>query len=129
VPFFTTKASGMGSIFEAHGGEISAENESEGGAIFRVILPIHRTVSLVSAGAAFFSLLWQCLLRSSTRRNRRGLRGTPPPIRAVLRPPRLRASFTFASRSDRDLRLHGRYPYKEQEHSLNWKSRWSTSRD
>jgi signal transduction histidine kinase len=46
--FFTTKKSGMGlglalarSIAEAHRGHLTAENHPEGGAIFRLTLPIH----------------------------------------------------------------------------------------
>ena len=46
-PFFTTKLTGMGmglsvsrTIVIAHGGKISAENAPEGGALFRVLLPV-----------------------------------------------------------------------------------------
>jgi PAS domain S-box-containing protein len=46
--FFSSKADGMGlglslarSISEAHGGRITAENNTSGGAIFRLILPVH----------------------------------------------------------------------------------------
>src|SRR5215475_10926827 len=46
-PFFTTKANGMGlglaishNIIEAHGGHIRAENNPDGGATFRITLPI-----------------------------------------------------------------------------------------
>jgi two-component system sensor kinase FixL len=47
-PFFTTKPSGMGmglavslTIITAHGGKLWAENSPEGGAIFRVQLPVY----------------------------------------------------------------------------------------
>jgi C4-dicarboxylate-specific signal transduction histidine kinase len=50
-PFFTTKAQGMGiglsiarTIVEAHNGQISAENQTVGGAIFRVQLPLSQSV-------------------------------------------------------------------------------------
>jgi PAS domain S-box-containing protein len=46
-PFFTTKPTGMGmglsvsrTIVQAHGGNLTAENAPEGGAIFRVQLPV-----------------------------------------------------------------------------------------
>lgn len=46
-PFYTTKSSGMGmglsvsrTIVEAHGGRLWAENDTEGGAIFRFTLPV-----------------------------------------------------------------------------------------
>lgn len=49
-PFYTTKASGTGlglsiarTIVETYGGRILASNRSEGGAVFRVLLPLART--------------------------------------------------------------------------------------
>jgi signal transduction histidine kinase len=48
-PFFSTKEQGMGiglsiakSIVHAHKGRIWAENQSEGGAVFRISLPLSR---------------------------------------------------------------------------------------
>lgn len=52
APFFTTKPDGLGlglticrSIIEAHQGQISAENPPEGGALFRVLLPLAAAAS------------------------------------------------------------------------------------
>jgi len=52
-PFFTTKSQGMGiglaivrTIIEAHHGQVSAENQSSGGALFTIRLPIARGRSI-----------------------------------------------------------------------------------
>jgi signal transduction histidine kinase len=52
-PFFTTKSQGMGiglaivrTIIEAHHGQVSAENQSSGGALFTITLPIARGRSI-----------------------------------------------------------------------------------
>ena len=46
-PFFTTRSGGNGlglavawKILKAHGGDITAENQPDGGALFRLLLPV-----------------------------------------------------------------------------------------
>jgi len=48
-PFFTTKSNGLGqglsicrSIIQRHGGELTADSRSEGGAVFRFVVPMHQ---------------------------------------------------------------------------------------
>ena len=57
-PFYTTKPNGMGmglpiarTIIEAHGGQISAENRAGRGALFRITLPLVRSVVNAAAGS------------------------------------------------------------------------------
>jgi signal transduction histidine kinase len=63
-PFFTTKAQGMGiglsiarTIVEAHNGQIFAENQTGGGAIFRIQLPLsHNDAKLLGPSSSSVAL-------------------------------------------------------------------------
>ncbi|HEX3274789.1 MAG TPA: ATP-binding protein [Gemmatimonadales bacterium] len=65
TPFFTTKAAGQGTglglslsygLVKAHGGELSYEPPPDGGAEFRVVLPLHQQAEPEAGGAASTSL-------------------------------------------------------------------------